>query len=131
MVRWLYNSTCSWSFCRLLPLPYHGYLGKARASRVRPTTLPCKESLVTQTKARESNIYVDASGEHQDTGLMTDGSQSRQEDDTLMVDTLKPKRRTTRVAASWSVRTLCRTSKLARVVKEFDNYKLEYSGKAR
>ena len=43
-----------------------------------------------------------------------------------MVDSLKPKRRTR--VASWNVRTLYQTSKLAQVVKEFDNYKLDILG---
>ena len=79
-----------------------------------------------ETKTREQNSCGDGVEAHQDTGLMTDDSQTQQGAGTPMVDSLKPKRRTS--VASWNVRTLYQTSKLAQVVKEFDNYKLDILG---
>ena len=90
------------------------------------TTPPRKKNLVTETKTRKQDLCGDGGEAHQDTGLMTDDSQTQQGAGTPMVNSLKPKRRTR--VASWNIRTLNQTSKLAQVVKEFYNYKLDTLG---
>ena len=82
---------------------------------MEPTTPPCEENLVTEAKTREQNIRGDSGASHQDSALLTGVSQTRQEDDTTMVYSMKPKRRTR--VASWNVRTLYQTGKLAQIVK--------------
>ena len=62
----------------------------------------------------------------QETGRMMVVSQTQLGAASQKVDALKPKRRT-RVAC-WNVRTLYQTGKLAQVVREFDEYRLDILG---
>ena len=89
------------------------------------TTLSCQKCYVTETSINENNLGegTDAS---QFIDAMTDGSQTLTEADTPTVDVLKPKRKTR--VATWNVRSLYQAGKLAQVVKEFDDYKLEILG---
>ena len=80
---------------------------------------------VTETNTRETT-YGNGEEARQETGPMKDVSQTQRGAGTPMVDSLKPKQ-TTRIAC-WNVRTLYQTGKLAQVVREFDNYKLDILG---
>ena len=77
----------------------------------------------TQTNDKHSGERTDAS---QFVDAMTDGSQTLTEADTPTVDVLKPKRKIR--VATWNVRTLYQAGKLAQLVKEFDDYRLEILG---
>ena len=83
------------------------------------------ETGTTETGTNEQNAgrRIKAS---QETGPMTDDSQSRKDANISKVDMLRPK--TTRRVGCWNVRTLYQTGKLAQVIKEMQSYKIELLG---
>lgn len=106
---------------QLVPSPgKRGGLGRGLTTPYR------KKFLVTETNARVATIGGDEDDAGQVTGQMTDVSQTQQGADILTVDSLKPKQKT-RIAC-WNVRTLYQTGKLAHVVREFHNYRLNILG---
>ena len=59
----------------------------------------------------------------QETGFMTDASQTQPSTDTPRADSLQPK--TTHRVGCWNVQTLYQTGKLTQVVREMESYNIE------
>ena len=90
-----------------------------------PATLPRKKLHATETLTNEQDAgrRIKTS---QETGPMTDDSQTRKGANISRVDMLRTK--TTRRVGCWNLRTLYQTGKLAQVIKEMQSYKIEILG---
>ena len=87
-----------------------------------PATLSRKRFHATETLTNEQDAGRRIKA-NQETGPITDDSQTRKDANILRVDMLQPK--TTRRVGCWNVRTLHQTGKLAQVIKEMQSYKIE------
>lgn len=107
----LVNSAIAW---------YQAQDAKGGGLCAGPATLPRKKTFhatETWTIEQDAGRRIKA---NQETGPMTDNSQTRKGANIPRVDMLQPK--TTRRVGCWNVRTLYQTGKLAQVAKEMKSY---------
>ena len=84
-----------------------------------------KSIAATETNIREENVNGFWNETRQATGFMKDGSQTRKNADMQRVDFIKPNCKLK--VGCWNVRTLYQAGKLAQLLREMENYNIDYT----